>query len=69
MQEVNKIDAYKQTKKTDPKELVELYKMFMVLYEYYFDNLNVDYYHFYHWLICKKLLTNYCNEILLQTKK
>ncbi|KAL5546251.1 hypothetical protein UlMin_005938 [Ulmus minor] len=26
IEEINKIDAYKQTKKTDPKELVELYK-------------------------------------------
>ncbi|XVF76541.1 hypothetical protein PTKIN_Ptkin13bG0273900 [Pterospermum kingtungense] len=26
IEEVNKIDAYKQTKKTDPKELVEFYK-------------------------------------------
>ena len=65
MQEVNKIEAYKQTTKIGRKELVELYKkMFMVLYEYYFDNLNVDYYYFYHWLICKKLLTtvmkSYC---------
>lgn len=27
IEEMNKIDAYKQTKKTDPKELVEYYKM------------------------------------------
>lgn len=26
MQELNKVDAYKQTKKTEPKEMVEMYK-------------------------------------------
>jgi glutathione S-transferase len=37
MQEVNKIEAYKQTK-TDPKELVEFYKKrFLVKYQSHLD--------------------------------